>query len=1079
MAFAKLAPPATNLEESSSSYSVGNKMTDDNTTSSGSIIALSSSSSLSDIDPYNTSDDDERVLLLDDSTRTATTGVAEDADLLLTSTETDVTPTTTTTTTLPKQQQAIHKPSLLSLASLLWTNLCQWVVSLAVAILRSKLGAAIIKTRVVDSWLNTLPPGAASLMASMMESSQAHSRYSSAYYTLPQRSAVMQLAQLDKEYYAGLGDRLWYYNRRQGKNKPQEVIDFVGGYGTNLLGHGHPELKATAEAFLQGPAISLSDQGSMRRQGEYKLAEMLSKTVSRELRMNNNNNNNKEDKEFVVRLGSTGAEAVEMALAHACLEREERVQAFLDDQRCRFGALCPVECAQIESQVRDALLTQKPKVIVLKNCFHGKTLGARCLIGNASTRAPFSSMMGIEPIMLPTDGQVDVEHIIEQEMFTAPALQLNKSTGKPEMTGEHRFNRIVAAFAEPILGEGGVCLPDRSLLARLHGYDFPLIFDEIQCGLGRSGKFLASQGLKGDYYVFAKALGGGIAKISALLVARERYIHRFDDLFSSTFSGDNFSCAVAQQVLTIIRRDNIPRRAKERGQVLRATVDALQNQYPEIIKAVTGQGLMMGVEINTAVTDHMISLRYVAAGNRLGWAIASYLLNRQNLRLLPTVSAPNVLRLEPSAFIDDEAIEALRHGLTQLCEAIQRRDFYELFGFIVDGNQENLAVPPMELPPFSCDIEKPHPGAQRVLFVSHSVVPEIELQWMYPDLRGLNPLVRVELFRQTGIATDHQPFILFARNLFQNKVWFINVLVPFDAVQMAAAVKGEGKAKVLASLEQALRLGASHGCTIGVLGAFTSIVSNNGMALQPPPGMHVSTGNSFTVAVGMQRLQDTCKEKKIDLHHPNTRVAIIGATGNIGRSIAQQIVRKLKGVSRLTLISRSRDKLDKVRQQLLSIAFEEDHTKTCEIEVSTDIMSIRECNIIIVATATGEPIVFPHHLHPEFEIVVADLSVPSSVSREAQAMSNVYKIPIGGTVAVPGEPDFVLAPFIEPGNAFCCSAEGMLLGLEPEKTKSLNLTGDISQSSVDVLHEIADRYGFFAKLGEGMDFGLRSGGRKP
>lgn len=927
--------------------------------------------------------------------------------------------------------------------------------------LQSKAGAWFMRSKVVKKVVNSgaatnmlvkLPPGAASVMAEMMKSEAPPT------YTLPYGTAMFRMSQLDREYYAGTGDRLWCKDRF---GQPQQVIDFVGGYGTNLLGHNHPEIKEAVHKFHQSPAIAISDQGSTRLRGEHVLAHQLSQMVGEHTG----------GEEYMVRLANTGAEAVEMALAHACLEREERILAFLTKQRLQFGAYVPDQLQEIEAEVHRALNAEKAKVLALKGAYHGKTLGARCLIGNDSIKTPFKPMMGIEPIVLPvvcSEEEVDIDEIVKRETVSVPALQWNQETGKPEKT-TFTFSRIVAAIAEPILGEGGVCLPNRDVLARLKGYDFPVIFDEIQCGLGRSGQFLASEGLHGDYYVFAKALGGGVAKISALLVARDRYIGRFDSLYSSTFAGDNFSCMIAQEVLKIIKRDNIPQRAKERGKVLKRRCLALQKKFPRIIKAVTGQGLMLGVEINEEMMEDFYELRVFHTGDRLGWCAASYLLNRQNIRVLPTLSAPNVLRLEPSAFIDDEAIDALMNSVTEMCESIQKQDVLHLFGYVLDEalvHRENLLTPPMKLPKYSCKMEAPHPDAQRVMFISHSTSPEVEIEWMHPDWRALNPIARVDLMRQMATVVDYKPTAGNAQNILNNKVWFLNVLVPFDAVQLALATSEKRRAEVIRSLEQALEIASSYGCTVGVLGGFTSIVSGNGMSVRAPPGMRVSTGNSFTVAVGMRRLQDSCAEKKIDLHDPDTRVAIVGATGNIGRSIAQQIVRKLP-ITRLTLISRSMDKLEKMKTQLLSLNEEKKgNSPAYDIKTSTDMMDMSECNIIVIATATAKPIVFPKHLHPEREILLADLSVPSSVSREALDMPNLKKIPIGGTVTVPGEPDYVLHPLLEPGTVFCCSAEAMLLGLEPEKTAGLNLRGDIEQKAVDILEEIGDQHNFFAKLGE-------------
>jgi len=681
-------------------------------------------------------------------------------------------------------------------------------------------------------------------------------------------------------------------------------------------------------------------------------------------------------------------------------------------------------------------------------------------------------MMGMEPIVLPIDdsaADVDVDEIVQNEMVTVPALKWGED-GKPQKT-TFSFSRVVAAIAEPILGEGGVCLPNRDILTKLRGHGFPVVFDEIQCGMGRSGQFLASEGLDGDYYVFAKALGGGVTKISALLIAKDRYIERFDNLYSSTFAGDNFSCTIAQKVLEIIKRDNIPQRCKERGEILKERCIALQKKYPRIIKAVTGQGLMLGIEINTEITEDVYALRTCHSGDRLGWCFATYLLNRESVRVLPTLSAPTVLRLEPSAYIDNDTIDSLISGFTNLCEAVLREDVLHLFGFVLDGEmvrKENLLKPPMKLPPFCPKIEEPHPDAERVLFIGHNTSPDVELEWMHPEWRALSPIARVELMRQIAAVVDFKATFCYASNIFNNKVWIIIAMVPFDAVQMLAASDNGGeKVNMLRSIEQALEVGKSkYGCKVGVLGGFTSIIADNGMSVRAPAGMRLSTGNSFTVAVGMRRLQDyTLVEKKIDVLNEDTRVAIVGATGNIGRSIAQQIIRKMR-ITKMTLISRTISKLEKLKEKLLSVATEMGvDSSAYDIKCSTDMSDMAECNIIVIALATGKPIVYPEHLHQERQIVLADLSVPSSVTGAALKMPNLNQIPIGGTVALPGESDFVLHPLLEMGTVYCCCAEGILLSLEPAMTKELDLKGDIDQESVDILSDVAEKHVFFEKLG--------------
>ena len=296
--------------------------------------------------------------------------------------------------------------------------------------------------------------------------------------TSPRQGELMRLARLDKHYLRGHGDRLWYRER----GRDIEVIDFVGGYGVSLLGHRHPDVVDAAAAFVAGDGVFLSDQGSARlHEGE--LGRKLSQMVAGATGV-----------QCVARLGSTGAEAMEMALAHAALERDERWRKLRRDLKRTFGASHPEKVAAIVEANEKVLRNLRSKVLAVRGAFHGHTSGARGALSNAKKRAPFQPLLALDPIFLPPDGQVNLAEILAREVVELRTL-VERDGRVEEATTP--ISRILAAVAEPILGEGGVTEVSRDLLRRLAGCDFPLILDEIQSGLGRSGELLASQGVAG------------------------------------------------------------------------------------------------------------------------------------------------------------------------------------------------------------------------------------------------------------------------------------------------------------------------------------------------------------------------------------------------------------------------------------------------------------------------------------------------------------------------------------------------------------------------------------------------------
>ena len=191
---------------------------------------------------------------------------------------------------------------------------------------------------------------------------------------------MLHLLRLDKHYVGGRGDRLTMDDR----GTRREVVDFVGGFGTTLLGHRHPDVIDAAMRFLGTDAVPFADQGSDRPE-EGAFARRLAQAVAR-----------RTGGSYVVRLGSTGAEAVEMALAHAFLERDERLRRFVREQRRRFGATCPERVAAIIEHAETVLRKAPPRVLAIAGAFHGSSLGARALSQLRRSRAIFEPMTRLE-----------------------------------------------------------------------------------------------------------------------------------------------------------------------------------------------------------------------------------------------------------------------------------------------------------------------------------------------------------------------------------------------------------------------------------------------------------------------------------------------------------------------------------------------------------------------------------------------------------------------------------------------------------------------------------------------------------
>jgi ornithine--oxo-acid transaminase len=161
----------------------------------------------------------------------------------------------------------------------------------------------------------------------------------------------------------------------------------------------------------------------------------------------------------------------------------------------------------------------------------------------------------------------------------------------------------VAVMVEPILGEGGVIIPPDGFLKGIRAactkHNVIMIADEIWTSLGRTGKLFACEheGVVPDMYLMAKSLGGGIVPISAVMANNDIMKVLTAGTHGSTLGGNPFACAIAREVLALVRDEQPEKRSAELGAYM---VDRLRAMNSKYVKEVRGRGLMIGVDIDPA-----------------------------------------------------------------------------------------------------------------------------------------------------------------------------------------------------------------------------------------------------------------------------------------------------------------------------------------------------------------------------------------------------------------------------------------------------------------------------------------------
>jgi ornithine--oxo-acid transaminase len=220
------------------------------------------------------------------------------------------------------------------------------------------------------------------------------------------------------------------------------------------------------------------------------------------------------------------------------------------------------------------------KIIVCENNFHGRTTTVISFSTDAQSNAKFGPYTpGF--IIIPYNDTHALQKALEDK-------------------------NVAGFLVEPIQGEAGVCLPDEGYLSKAkqlcEAYNVLFIGDEIQTGLGRTGKMLACdhENVRPDILILGKALSGGTIPVSAVLADNEIMMTIKPGEHGSTYGGNPLACAVAMESLKVLKEENMLQNAAAMGALLR---DELENIHSPFISTIRGKGLLNAIVIEHANKD--------------------------------------------------------------------------------------------------------------------------------------------------------------------------------------------------------------------------------------------------------------------------------------------------------------------------------------------------------------------------------------------------------------------------------------------------------------------------------------------
>jgi len=318
-------------------------------------------------------------------------------------------------------------------------------------------------------------------------------------------------------------------------------------------------------------------------------------------------------------------------------------QQLLADELCRLSGLDRVFFSNSGAEANEAAIKiarmygnskgiSSPGIIVMDNSFHGRTMATLSATGNRNVQA------GFEPL---------VQGFIRAPFNNIVAIESIAANS----------NNIVAVMVEPIQGEAGINMPDTDYLNKLRKIcddnDWLLILDEIQTGMGRTGRWFAFQhnNILPDIMTLAKSLGNGVP-VGACVANRKAAEVMKPGSHGSTFGGNPLACAAGLAVIKTILQDGLVERAAATGKHLN---DKLQAAFANVagVKEIRGQGLMIGIQLEVPCKQLM------AEALQQG--------------LLISVQSENVIRLLPPLTISEEQIDTLTDTLSSLVISFLRQ----------------------------------------------------------------------------------------------------------------------------------------------------------------------------------------------------------------------------------------------------------------------------------------------------------------------------------------------------------------------------------------------------------------------
>ena len=681
--------------------------------------------------------------------------------------------------------------------------------------------------------------------------------------------------------------------------------------------------------------------------------------------------------------------------------------------------------------------TGRSLVLAATGAYHGKTLGALSLTARVEHAEGFGPLApGFDQVPF---GDAEA---LEARLTRAPGP-------------------FAALFLEPIQGEGGVIVPPPGYLARArelcsrHGV--ALVLDEIQTGLGRTGRMFAceEEGVVPDLLLVGKGLGGGLFPLAACLVADGWWDERFALGHSSTFANNNVACAVGMAVLRELAGDRdrpgLVARAAARGERLGAGLRRLAARYPRVVAAARGRGLLWALELQPADEAQGLLLGYLQHQGLYAYAAAMVLAQQSSVLALPTLGTSNVLRVAPPLVVSDEQIDLIVDGIESMCGKLARNPCETVvrnLGWLRPDPDDAVSGvraprPPATAAPMPPPQARPRGGRRRWAFLVHYTRPE-DVRVTEP---GLARLSEAELAAYCGHVGALPAGLCLRTPVVRSastgaEVDGLIIALPLLAEEMLRRGRRAMGPTIGRAVDLAVRLGAD---VVG-LGGFTSPLSDRGAAVTGR-GVPITTGNALTAAAAFKAARAEAAARGLAI--ADARVAVLGARGSVGALMARLAARERP--AELLLIGNPQGDpapLAALARQLGPA-----------VRATTDGTLLAGCDLVLSATGAARPVLDGLPISPG--TIICDVARPPDAGPAVRGRADVTVID-GGLIALP---DLALTfgpgnlQGLPPGIALACLSETILHALEGTRV-DCGVGDEVGIEQADLALALCRRHGF-------------------